>query len=207
MGSFSIDITYLEESAKDILTSDLIARLSPLLEADFCKRTGLTLGKGLYFFITAFKAEIITEKTAPLSGDLICPDSTGLDIEVQWEEGPDGTLKAWWRKLNVDYIRQYYGKVTPFQLPLPNTPFPVIWVHFWESHLPDLYIFLKLFRPCAEVVKERLDRFLEVNAPAYFKINVSQEMTVDFHIAWAGDEKSFLKFIESLILELSELHE
>lgn len=206
MGYFAIHLNYLEEQSKDVLSKDIADSLTPLLEKDFCKETGLTLGNGLEFFILALKAEMITEKTSRLEGDLIGPDSVGLDAEAQWEKDRDGSLKAWWSDLDVEYISQHYGKAKPVQLALPKLPFPVTYFPFWESHLPDLYLRLKLSTPSASLMKEKLDSYLKGNASAYFNVIVQSETSVDLHIALSGEQKEFYAFVEDLVLNMGKLH-
>jgi hypothetical protein len=201
-----ISLDYLDDTGKRLLHKDRAASLTKLLEEDLCRQTSLTLGNGVDFTLEVEAVERQTPTRYSVKGTLVGPDSVGLYSEARWEETEADVSRAWWSELDIEHISNNYDKSKPFRVALPETPFPIKWIHCWESHLPDLYLCLELQNQNASSIQEKLERFLGTNYQEYFAVTVASEKIVDIHIAFSLDGKAFRPFLDMLIAHMVELH-
>jgi hypothetical protein len=204
MDTFKIYIEHLREGSQGQISKDLAEKLAIQLEKDFCDKTGLELDRKLFFFLLAFEANQVSEGLYILKGDLIGPDSVGVDAEAVWGHSPLGELTAHWTMLDIDHFSQY-DKNKPMKIPIPETKFPVTWIFAWESHLPDLYFEIAFKQTSNEPLIETIKNFIERSNEGYSSVTMPSEKSVNIHVA-ISDIQNTNSFLTGFVLLLNQLH-
>jgi hypothetical protein len=200
----SINI-YIQGPSAERFDPTYLAALSKLIAENFQSVSGLGLNKQRWFmFNTWEEIQQSQENTYILKGDIIGADSVAYDAEIVWQDDGRMPTVAYFSQIPVKSLQKGYGKLEPKVIPVGRCEFPMEWIPFWDSHLPDFFLRIEFIEPPEPAVIERVRRTVLSLDPAYEGLGFdgsNLSLSIDF-----GASVPIEKNIVELIGVIKELH-
>lgn len=180
-------------------------KLTDLLQEQFTLLTGLKLGSQCWFML-ALNSKTITQRRHifAATADIIGPDSCGHRCELVWKEDVGMPVCAAWTLLPAPEIINDYGNVRPRRIKIARLPFAIDWNPWWDSHLPDFYLFITFNRAVVKLTVDQITNLISAFNPGYTSVRKTGK-TVTCHVDF-GSSPFGQREMKSLFKAFAKIH-